>query len=289
MGTATNRVARTVCAAVLVLTMTAAGATASSAGATDDGPVLCDGTLQGEVVGDVRVPTEISCTVSTAEITGDLLVDRGATVRLQRSTVHGAVVSAGWVDVRESTVHGRTWLDDVGIMQAAHSTFSSPIRGEAQLVSLVNVTLGGSLNVGGTHTTTLRRVDVDGWINVPSRSYGPTTLSTVTARGLTLKAGGGVTLCDVALEEHLIVRNHDRVHVGLPLYTVNSCPLHPEAFKVTVGGSARFEGNTQVLLHGIDAAEHLVCVDNADVDLSSGSLGGRPLVTAGLGRLGQCR
>ncbi|TQL02626.1 hypothetical protein [Cellulomonas sp. SLBN-39] len=289
MGTTTNRVARTVCAAVLLLTMTAAGATASAAGATDDGPVLCDGILQGEVVGDVRVPAGISCTVSMSEITGDLLVDRRASLRLQRSTVHGAIVSAGSLEVRETTVHGRTWLDRVGIMRADYSTLSGPVRGEADFVHLADVTLGGSLNVAGTHTTTLRRVAVDGWINVPSRSYGPTTLSTVTARGLTVKAGGGVSLCDVALEEHLIVRNHDRVHIGLPLYTVNSCPLHPDAFKVTVGGSARFEGSTQVLLHGIDVAEYLVCVDNAQVDVMSGSLGGRPLVTAGLGRLGQCR
>ncbi|WP_250444516.1 hypothetical protein [Actinotalea sp. C106] len=168
---------RAVCAFALAVTTAVAGAVAAAAAPAATGePLLCTGFIQSQqVYSDVRVPDGATCSIHLVGIHGNLLVDRGGSVRVTRSSVVGDLIS---------------------------SEMASPSD-------------GGSCQG--------RR----------------------------------------------------------PWWS-------PDAYVVSVGRSALLDGNGTFQLRRLDVAEYLACVDNGEILLDAGDGPGEPLVTAGLGRRGQC-
>ncbi|MBO1752886.1 hypothetical protein J4G33_13820 [Actinotalea sp. BY-33] len=296
MTAPSRRLARALCAFALTVTTAVAGALAAAAApATTGEPLLCTGLIQSQqVYSDVRVPDGATCSIYLVGIHGDLLVDRGGSVRVTRSSVVGDLISSETASLTASTVHGRVWLDDAGYLALTEATVVGSVMGRSNGIDFYQADVGQSLNVTVLGAAILREVSVGGWLNLPSKPGTRIDLSEITAhRGLTVKDAGTLSLCSVDVAEHLIIRDVRRAAAGYPNSDGGSCQGRqpswgPDSYVVDVGGSALLEGNGTFQLRRLDVAEYLACVDNGEIVLDAGSGPDEPLVTAGLGRRGQC-
>ncbi|TQL02627.1 hypothetical protein [Cellulomonas sp. SLBN-39] len=299
MTSASARLARAVVALALATTTVVVGASTASA---DPGPastgtetVVCRGDLEGqETDGDVRVPTGRMCRIYLSQVGGDLLVDPGGEVRVVASTVVGDVISSGYVRLGHTvTVEGRVWLDDAYRLGTDGATILGSVKGRAGALDLYGSSIGGSLNVSALTRVYMSGVDVGGWVNLPTRPQASLQISDVEGQGLTVRDAEWLSMCEVHLAEHLVVRNVESVAMGYPNDDGGSCMGRRPgwglgAYEVSVGGSALLDGNGTIRLRRLDVAEHLACVGNDEVRLDPGDGPDEPLVTAGVGRRGQC-